>query len=1152
MASPTKATFKHDLPANLSPGYFQALENFALNEFPDYLAEHHIVCEEIVNCAHVAAAGFVADAGKVDEKLLRFCTGKPLLSPQRDVYNGPLQSFLQHSTRGFGKRSLWEAWISAKQQLAEELTAVGTNCIRHRWPVVEDHPPLNGGSGSPAKNSHSGGNSSGVLGSNGSGSFINMPLTGGSFSGRSPLRNASFTARTGDGGGGGVLGTVAMNQSFSFGRMIGSSPLRRADASAGAGGGGSPVRSFASTNDVFIRVGLNSYFDPERLVMVHIWANSRAARTFIQRWRRLAQICFEHRLEMFHVPISVVNCIDGTFVSVTPIPPLCDPSLAPPLKNVGATKKGKKGSDGGSSDEDSLAACMVRQLVAALRGDGEEDFRHEGITLHPGVDGRFYIMDLLRGISKMFDQRKYKTCVPREELLSSRILADKADAVSIDEYARTDAISATVDDLFALIGGHQSAVESSAVNTRPITTSNGDPPTSVDELMKGRAVSLAMHKHGLNISMLGEVLEFVNAKNQSDGEPADAKKTYQLIASTIITEMIGRTLKYLVRLDCLYGAAGGKDRGLIKNSNNSKRRLDVINRIARSVMGKDADFLDNHLMPIVRTKFDLHQHIVFSWADAHGGSILRMFTRHLGCEFGGPHGNFFRFVPVASQEIVTISCPPALRNILKDNKKGAAMCVDEAWKLADATSNCAPLHQAFLLRAAAISVMADSSCDRIPTVKGAKRKSDSVDESLLDGSGAVYQLLFFSIVFEHLASTNRDWSALTQFVNDLKQHVADATEHRIAVTRLPFGATIAIPEVTFLSMKLLHAAATADKVRGDHQHHIIDISWPQEAIKIFLDQQQIVLPYSAQHGQALRDVESLIPIVGEETLYSFLTDTVAPVMDAMIRGGRPLNAARYGVRVTSQLINVRLAEGCGASAKLAATTYDLHVKAYGNEDARTALALYLMVMLTLSAAEASNATTMNTVANLRKIIGKAQSLDLIGQSMLYRSSSVFLVLQKAVAALEFVEDTATASRVGLHVGKLSRYHSLVSTIQRCGRGYMVRRRRAASKMEFIKSTQAVPQPPTQLVSASSFMKSDSLMLTSPTLPPKRGAATSPLQDGDLPPAQAEGASAASPTSGGSVLLRKASFVPAANEANTGLMDDLEFADSSDSDMELEG
>jgi hypothetical protein len=940
--SPARATFKHNLPAAVSDGYFDSLESFLAKECPSYQQEAVQVNQDLIACAQLAAVGLAEEASPTP--LAPFCTGKSLNSPTRDTYNGPLQAFLQHSLSSFGKQSVWQHWVKCRDQLVEDFTLFSRRAFRGEVRIV-DAPKLaetEADSGLSKRKSFHGGNLSGSFAS---GSFGGLSKSG-SFAGMSPLsRRDTFARLPGD-----------------------SQPQGKIDA---------------DSTEVYIKRGLNTYMDPERLVMIHVWDNPRACRLFVQMWQRAAQVLFENRIELFHAPVSVVNIIDGTFVSVTAIPPIADTKKFPPLRNVGV-----------SESTQLLSDHVAEQFIRCLNCDHEERPLKEGLTLYPGLDGRFYLMDIPLSLLPTFGPGEVPSpfIIPRAEGLYRRLAETAQESVPIASFVVDYQVPKALEHLLQAV-------------------SKIDSPT-VDLIVRENRLSLLLHEFGINVCFLGELYtQTAKFKPRSPQEEVNLL----LIQSAVATEIVGRTLKHMIRIDCHVGAAGSKDRDLSRSCTNERGRIDVVNRIARLIVGKRDDFLENHILPIARKKFRCPT-FVTTWAIVNPGTCLKLISARTGAEFSQSEGRFFRFVPCASKDLVVVACNSALEGLLCDDLSQTEAGCKDVWAQCDGSPE-GVLHETLLIRASALSIITNSCKNKVPLNLVTTEAGSSLHH--------LFHLQLTGLFGEVLTKETKKTTTVQDFLSRLKGYAAEAA------AKNPVN-----PESTYYSLKLLQAAPLIESV---NKQASISPEFLEEGVKVFLSQPHVDFVYSAQHAQALRDIEGMIPVLTEPQIQAFLEGTVDSILDALQNNGRIGSAAKYAARVTTQLIGVTAAETCNQASKTARLSYTLHLKAFGLEDPRTTFALYTLGVLALSSTKSSSA--QGALSGCRKVFQKALSLPPAQQTLFYKTWNVFLVLQKTMQTLEQLGDILTANSFKSHLTLLGRVHYAVMLIQSCGRGLMVRKRK---------------------------------------------------------------------------------------------------------------
>lgn len=766
-----------------------------------------------------------------------------------------------------------------------------------------------------------------------------------------------------------------------------------------------------------------------------------------------------------------------------------------------------------------LLSAMVCRLFAVLHLPQDDAIldQFEDVHLFSGIDGRWYILQLgpvLCHSSPLLQNPVSRHTPPvRQELLRDMLL----ESCSVGKQP---------DFSFRGVHRHmlQHAIPRAVRNAVSLLPQGSPESRKPDVLLRDGFMSMMLHDHGINMCCLYTVYEHclklgaaqtplggsqrirrrqssrtvLDGGDVEDPEQLDdyvagmppeqlhrATSThnrrvlggdedglaraavdgeyYKLLAHTCCMEMFARTLKDLARLDVL----GGFTTTASDFKTSTTVRVDMVNRLARLAASRDRDFLYGFIMPHLKAKFKCPEEFELSWDIMTTGALLKVLSLHLGAEYGVVEGRFHAFAAFAQKKALFMFPTVTVDAMLNRDERRMQQSIAHLWDDANrvlgrpnvqdqasllrgdvASVVLSPLHAAFVVRALLFSIITRSHRQHILAF------TQSMDVGMIRKGWPIYvvsEMSMFAAVMEDKHPGER----CEQHKGHILELLRQATDSSGASASYPAANRQMRDDISVVCVWLLHLAFQLLRSRKTGA-----VGCARRAVEYITGVPHIDFVFHAPQAQLLKDVEAAMAELDSPALHDYLHGVVEAVVSTLRRWNRMSNAARYLQRVTAAMMDVVLAEESADGVRVTQLNFSVHATLYGSHDPRTLLALYHMCLCALTALKSGKPSVSQGIHNLRKVISKHQSLGPALQVSFGRTTTVHTLLSKLQSVLEESGDAVTLASLRTALFHADRYRGAVVLLQSVGRGYV---RRQLMRVNGLTSPFAPPQRPSSMV-----------------------------------------------------------------------------------------
>ena len=824
-----------------------------------------------------------------------------------------------------------------------------------------------------------------------------------------------------------------------------------------------PVGAVAATADALrgeaIRLGSSWVVSKRYPILVHVWKNPVCARTFANGWGRIWQLLFEHHISCLHAPFSATYNIGGTFVTSILLPPIHAAPFAP-----------------------SEALCPViyqsiQRLLGCLHGGvsttdlsgrvGLEAVHPEALLVYPAADGLLYLMNLAQFelpiciFSALFAGSSLLTL--RVPLLLSYVRSrtrEQGAASDVAPSALETHVTGVVFPLVAtslLAATQRKGMEDASEGAHELdgdccdgaAGSSGSPLRDQSSLLRS-----AFHSHGLNMRLLYHFA----------GYAAESPASLALLR-LIKTEMVGRVLKHLAWMEIALGESVNGTRGRKPPSNaaaeyssrvptplvNTAGKMDVLNRLAMLCVSANNEFLELHVLPVLRTKFSAPPTYTIRWGDVDLGAALKPMCRFYGAAISLESGRIEEVTLIAASRVSHMLCPHVYEEMLRRNESGAERGVKDLWARADTFVDCSrTMHEEMLIRAMKAAVVTNQCRDlwrRVQAAPYSVGDEASVPTSCLSPAA---MLVLSGFVGEGLLPTLE-----TQVVWDCHEKIM--SQHRMAALDKwkeslqcsgDVGGDAAlttcgdknaiVAELLVCSRRLLELAMLNDVAK-----HKAPQKDTFSAIAGCVAPPWVDLPYMVEFSLVIPWVLSLIHrnALPPDTVRVCIKDPMRMMFQRLIRCGRKRSAAWLLLQLTSTIA----AFGSVPVQRLvvvrqcALLSYKFHRLVYGPGNPTVSNCRYVLYLLLLVARPRVPRVLFSNLSKIQKA-----SMNWTGKQ-LDEFSMQYGVVRTIRATHKFLWPNSTAGCGTMLKEDMEAVERrwAVQTLQRMGRGFILRRQAPA-------------------------------------------------------------------------------------------------------------
>ena len=468
------------------------------------------------------------------------------------------------------------------------------------------------------------------------------------------------------------------------------------------------------SKDVLQTVGTSRLHAPTQ-TMVHLWNSAESANMFVNAWGRVWQTVLEYRIEGIFAPFTSMFCFEGTYVSVTCLPPIKIVDRQPVMVP-------------GPSLPSTLLAFSCEQLMRGLFIPKS----YKGLSLCHGLDGRYYIISA-REILTLRLPSPYPHHAVRTEALMRCTKENKMG--NPGEYVAYTLVPRLVEMLAATI------------SRRPAAERN------VGMFVATHLFKDQFHALGVNLCQIFEVALLAKKRFRETRNTA-----YQTIIDICYTEMVGRVLKEFVRADAAQQIANGRD--------TIEDRLDVCNRIGKFLMGRDPTFWKQHVMPALRLKYNIEDpKFEITHDEAHLAASLKIMSNRIGCEYDPPTGRFNKFVDITSVRMLICHAPEWLVSEQPRTDAEQAAVIKQVWEEVEYSADKA-VREAFTARAIVASILLGAELDQARSmVKKAAVAAERPGHTLQD---TLKHIRMTSLLTDFPMEENEKLSLIETFLEQLR------------------------------------------------------------------------------------------------------------------------------------------------------------------------------------------------------------------------------------------------------------------------------------------------------------------------------------------------------------------------------------------------
>lgn len=695
--------------------------------------------------------------------------------------------------------------------------------------------------------------------------------------------------------------------------------------------------------------------------MFHVWENPEAARNYVQGWNRVWQVILEHRIEGIFAPFSVMFCIEGMYISATALPPLLVKTQAPLVLP-------------GPSAPTSLLGYMAEQLMSGLHVPADV----EGLVLGHGIDGRYYVVSLKEVLTHKLPP-PFQTYIVRTEALT-RCMRDGALSQS-SRYVMRTLVPKVVEEA------------SKAVLKRR------QDDRAISDLVRDGLLKNIMHSHGVNLALLHHVALCAHHRLLETQDSA-----FKVVIDVAFTEMVGRTLKMLIRNDIVYQSREGRD--------TPPDRLDVVNRIANLITSKDVPFWNDLLVPAMRVKYNAPDTFDLTHLQVHLSTTLRIASGRIGVEYNAEAGRFDRFVATSGSWVVACKAPDYLASEMPRTPDQIKDCVMTLWKDVEFAEGVAK--KSFKGKAFIATVILQTA------TMLAKEDFDRT----ANNAAAAGALLDVRMEDVRLSSLMLDYKT------EPEEKRAWVEKYVMKVTRFPSG-NFQI-DASQSTVRLLQAANTLKSI-GD----IPPLDLIEGAMRQFITSKNVDFTFSAYHSQSLVSAEQAVPNLADPLIVVYHR-----VVECIRENLRTLHGvvpeAKYGLRAMWAMVDARAAEGHVGSASLAAQCYEVQIAAFGYEDYRSAQMLFLSALFACQQIHRRSDEANALHDQIRRVLENMRAVGGANQIAIARAGVTLTIVYRMEIVLRKSNVSAVAITVGALLDYLKRFGmALFSTmyLQRVGRSF---------------------------------------------------------------------------------------------------------------------
>jgi hypothetical protein len=381
-------------------------------------------------------------------------------------------------------------------------------------------------------------------------------------------------------------------------------------------------------------------------ILVHVWASHTQAKLFIAGQLHIAQCIRDLRTEAIATPLTVLHCIAGTYVTCTALSPL---TSATPI----------------DTSKSPLVSHAIDEVEVLSRA-------RTPIRLWQGADGRLHALDSLPAAHLHSDSP------PVDE---SAVAAQTSETVAmasgdlnlamqprlahyhpnvnvtvpkvLDEAMYTN-IGAAAADLLEIVmhraGGNMASVRG---------------VVKVIDLIEEGTVASVLHRHGVKLRMLFRTMSHPSLRGTEAGS---------VVRELLLSEMVGRTMKAIVRADLHETPSAPPERG--STAVGHAFVTDIVNRCVYAILVRK-EFWDPHFMPILRAKYGCPDEFGFKQEIVAKRVVVTFLRMHFGAIFEG--GKFTKMTAVLRSHTVA-TASPELTRCIDGNKQDVHEQLATRWK----------------------------------------------------------------------------------------------------------------------------------------------------------------------------------------------------------------------------------------------------------------------------------------------------------------------------------------------------------------------------------------------------------------------------------------------------------------------------------------
>ena len=398
-----------------------------------------------------------------------------------------------------------------------------------------------------------------------------------------------------------------------------------------------------------------SLLSKETGLLIHVWKDKRCAHNYVSLVRRLWQATFECRLFGLACPFSIMFLTEGSYFSVTQIPPLVV------VKNAEITDD------------------LLRYMGARLRKALQLPVRTTGPELLPATDGRHYCLSLsfmqvrehkIAGFSRLIaraellnrvqfsDVSRHLSRLRKDESMEQLVMPsqhgsnlkqqrqqenDGRDTLTFQKYLKEVAVPELVRYLLC-----------------DVIPKRSDEQLQPSHMVIDKVLSKAFHFFGVNMALLFFVYRVSSAL--SGTFPG---KSVAILQRTIRTEMVGRVLKEIIREDYALQQQDELD------------RLSTCQTMYDLCLSRSREFWTRVVEPTLRAKYNVPLDVQWNPEMFSATGAMFCVTLKLGTDFDPARKIFRAFAQCARHQVVFIDVRPPRQAPFIGLSRSAALAADD-------------------------------------------------------------------------------------------------------------------------------------------------------------------------------------------------------------------------------------------------------------------------------------------------------------------------------------------------------------------------------------------------------------------------------------------------------------------------------------------